>query len=225
MCTLLWEAIFFLLLKLSLAVCLSRGRSNVTLYILSAWHRVHLLKKVIGAQITSHLFCATCCWEHFRIWIHSFIVAIAAPHSCPSEFTGSCDSFPSQPLGTCNSSYLSGFSSTLGACCTRRMHNLQPTGEKEQWLNGTTSPAPSGMLLRHSTGSFSEGLRKFSPCLQPELAHCSRFVVSFPSLPWFPFSTLLTVLPGITSQVIYLHSSSCLRVYSWRYPSWTLLLL
>lgn len=102
----------------------------------------------------------------------SFIVAIATPHSCPPECTGICDSFPSQPLGTCSSFYLSDFSSNLGACWNRRMHNLQLKGERGQWLNGTTSPAPSGMLLRHSAGRLSGGLQKFSPRLQPELARC-----------------------------------------------------
>lgn len=150
-------------------------------------------------------------------------MAIATPHSCPAECTGIWDSFPSQPLGTCNSSYLSAFSSTLGACWIRRMHNLQPKGERGQWLNGTTSPAPSGMLLRQSTGRFSEGLRSSAPVCSQNLPIGSRFVDSFPSL--VPILHSPYVLLGLTCQVLYLHASPCCRVYSWRYPSWALLLL
>ena len=176
-----------LLLKLSIALCLSGGKnSHILAYILSAQNRAKHIKQgnrsqdYIALILCYVLFKALTYMNSFTHCRSCCIVSDAPPHSCPPDFPGICNrQVPISTPGTYNSSYLSGFSSTLAACWTR-MHNPQPMGDGKYRINGSASPTPTGRILRHVLHDFSEYVQEPQPaCLWLKLTHGLIFYWDF----------------------------------------------
>ena len=87
----------------------------------------------------------------------------------------------------------------------------------------TRGLAPLGVVLHQhqmeDRGTTLSALRKGSrrtASQVPPVGTCSSTHLVLAPLPsLFHFPILLTVLPGITSQVNYLHSYLCLRIHFW----------
>lgn len=138
--------------------------------------------------------------------------------------------FPSQPLALATLSFSLFSSSTLGACWTSNMLHPQLVGDGRSWINGVNDTAslclvdPKACFMRFLRGSAGS-LACMRAAGTYTLLHAVLIFFFLSLICSLYFLHFLTVLPGITSQIVYLQGGRSFKsllfygVYFWRYQS------